>query len=110
MLLALILGMGTPPHCGCFTAPVGRIQVKDPTSGTQVRSNPGSQRLRFAPDYCSHGIVVKGKEVFRQKNGRHCCRPASGGRREGDPTLIAVFVLPASSCSCVPADAAGVPA
>ena len=43
-----------------------------------------------------------------KKGGIAAAQPLEGG--EGDPTLIAVFVLLVSSCSCVPADAAGVPA
>ncbi len=49
------------------------------------------------------------KQKLSNKKGRHYCRPTSGGE-EREPTLIAVFVLLASSCSCVPAGVAGVPA
>src|SRR5882724_2812681 len=64
----------------------------------------GVRFFLFPPD--GRRIVAAFNET---KKGRHRCRPASGGE-ERDPTLIAVFVLLASSYSCAPAGVAGVPA
>ena len=45
----------------------------------------------------------------KKMGGIAAAQPLEGGEKE-NPTLIAVFVLLASSCSCAPAGVAGVPA
>src|SRR5215469_7928926 len=101
-------------NCSRISDPVGIVLFNSSRAKTCHRETEARRGFSHSETTPSKGVReisrVLGSGLGPEKNGRHCCRPTSGGRIEGESTIRALLLPEAeNSCACDAAGAAGAP-